>query len=367
MSNHHQPLTLKYRPQTFAELLIQDHVRNTLTQAIERDRLANAYLFAGPRGVGKTTTARILAKCLNCLSHERPTVTPCNSCSACIEISESRSVDVMEIDGASERRIDDVRELRDGIRYSPGALRYKIYIIDEVHMLTREAFNAILKTLEEPPRHAKFIFATTEVHRLPLTIISRCQRFDFRKATNAEICTRLKWIAEKENIKISGEAIAAIATRADGAVRDAESMLEQLAMYSPSCIELSDAEELFGLVPTRLSTEYAELVLAGDTTGIVKLVDRVIEEGHDPVEFFNALVNHFRQLLRMLYTDDLPDVVEEDKKRMRKQAQHFGYESLLTTLGHLSSNEPSIRTTAFPQAFLELLSLELIEKTKCRK
>lgn len=362
-----QPLTLKYRPQTFAQLLIQDHVRNTLTQAIERDRLANAYLFAGPRGVGKTTTARILAKCLNCLSFAHPTVTPCNNCSACVEISESRSIDVMEIDGASERRIDDVRELREGIRYSPCTLRYKVYIIDEVHMLTREAFNAILKTLEEPPRHAKFIFATTEAHKLPLTIVSRCQRFDFRKATIPEICARLNWIAERENIRITREAVAAIAARADGAVRDAESMLEQLAMYSPTGTELSDVEELFGLVPTRFCSEYTELLLVGDAAGIVRQIDSLLERGQDPIEFFAGLINHFRQLLRLLYADTLPGAIEEDIKQMEKQAQGFGHESLLRVLNHLANNELAIKQTAFPHALLEVISLELIEKTRCKR
>src|SRR5512136_1917021 len=188
-------LTLKYRPQRFDELLVQDHVRDTMKRAIEKNRLANAYLFCGPRGVGKTTTARILAKSLNC--EKGPTVSPCGQCSACVEIANGRSLDVIEIDGASNRKIDDVRELRENIKYLPTAGRYKVYIIDEVHMLTTESFNALLKTLEEPPAHAKFIFATTAAQDVPATIVSRCQRFDFRRATPAEIKDRLAWLAQR--------------------------------------------------------------------------------------------------------------------------------------------------------------------------
>ena len=235
-------LTLKYRPQRFDELLVQDHVRDTLKRAIEKKRLANAYLFCGPRGVGKTTTARILAKSLNC--EKGPTVFPCGECSACVEITNGRNLDVIEIDGASNRKIDDVRELRENIKYLPTAGKYKIYIIDEVHMLTTESFNALLKTLEEPPAHAKFIFATTAAQDVPATIVSRCQRFDFRRATPAEIKDRLAWLGRQENIKVSDAALMAIARRADGAIRDGEGILDQLASFRPDGIELKDVENL---------------------------------------------------------------------------------------------------------------------------
>jgi len=354
-----QLLTLKYRPQTFAELLIQDHVRDTLTRAIEHNRLANAYLFAGPRGVGKTTTARILAKCLNCLAADRPTTTPCGRCSACAEITESRSIDVLEIDGASSRGIDQVRELRENIRYAPSALRSKVYIVDEVHMLTREAFNAILKTLEEPPAHAKFIFATTEAHRLPLTIISRCQRFDFRRATVAETCSRLDWIAGREGIKVAPDAVAAIAERAGGAVRDAESMLEQAAVYCPEGVELAGVEELFGLVPARKFHEYAELLLAGDAAGLVRFVDRLFEDGHDPIEFHSGLVGHFRRLLLLHYGNVDSGLPPEEQARLEAQSRRFRRESLLEALSRLSSNEDSTRRTALPRILLEIVSLEI--------
>ncbi|MEO0084072.1 MAG: DNA polymerase III subunit gamma/tau, partial [candidate division WOR-3 bacterium] len=208
---NYQVLPLKYRPQSLDEIWIQEHIKTTLKRAIETNRVAHAYLFAGPRGVGKTTTARILAKSLNCV--KGPTIHPCQKCSVCNEITNSASLDVLEIDGASNRGIDQVRELRENVKFLPTSCPYKIYIIDEVHMLTPEAFNALLKTLEEPPAHVKFIFATTAPQKVPATIISRCQRFDFRKATVEEIVQRLSWIAKNEGIEISEEALFAIGKR----------------------------------------------------------------------------------------------------------------------------------------------------------
>ncbi len=356
-------LTLKYRPQTFDELLIQDHVRNTLKKAIQRNRLANAYLFAGPRGVGKTTTARILAKSLNCLSFEKPTVSPCNKCSACIEIAESRSMDVLEIDGASNRGIDQVRELRENTKYSPTSLRYKVYIIDEVHMLTPEAFNALLKTLEEPPAHVKFILATTAINKVPLTIISRCQRFDFRKATPAEIVQRLNDIATKENIKITQEALVAIARRADGAIRDAEGLLEQLFTYSPEGIELSHAEELLGIVPANLFFEYADIILSKDARALIEFIDRLFTSGHDYLEFYTGAIMHFRNLLLAQLKSIPPELglLPEEKTRLEKQAEQFPHAALMEILRILSNNESNARHSQFPKLLLEFLSLELLE------
>lgn len=359
-----QVFTLKYRPQTFAELLIQDHVRETLTKAIERNRLANAYLFAGPRGVGKTTTARILSKSLNCLSYEKPTVTPCNTCSVCLEIAESRSMDVLEIDGASNRGIDQVRELREGIKYAPVQCRYKVYIIDEVHMLTNEAFNALLKTLEEPPPHAKFIFATTAVHKVPLTIISRCQRFDFRKATPAEIIQRLTWIAEKEGIRISHKALAAIARFANGAIRDAEGLLDQLATYSPEGIELTQVEEVLGLVPADLFSQYAQLIAEGNAKGLIEFIDRLFSSGYDFMEFYSGAALHFRNLLffKLGGDDQETGLTPEEIAELKKEAEWFDVKRLLNILSTLSKNEAAAKHSLLPRVLLELVSLELIEE-----
>lgn len=354
-------LTLKYRPGTFAELLVQDHVKRTLTRAIEQKRFANAYLFAGPRGVGKTTTARILAKSLNCLSFKEPTVFPCGKCTACIEIQGSRSMDVLEIDGASNRGIDQVRELRENIKYAPSSLRFKVYIIDEVHMLTEHAFNALLKTLEEPPVHSKFVFATTAAHKVPATIISRCQRFDFRQATPEEIVSRLNWLAEREKIVVSDPALLAIARRADGSIRDAESILEQLGTYKPEGIELADVEELLGLVPADLFFTFVDSLLAADSAGLLRLIGQVVEQGHDLSEFGSGLVEHFRDLLlcrARAAGRDTPRSPDE-QTRLSAQADRVGSDRLVKALETMLENEESSRYTKFPRVNLECLVMKL--------
>jgi DNA polymerase-3 subunit gamma/tau len=352
-------LTLKYRPQRFDELLVQDHVRDTMKRAIEKNRLANAYLFCGPRGVGKTTTARILAKSLNC--EKGPTTDPCNKCSFCTEITASRSLDVIEIDGASNNSVDDVRELRENARYAPSSGRFKIYIIDEVHMLSPSAFNALLKTLEEPPAHVKFVFATTEAHKVPATIVSRCQRFDFRRATPAEIKDRLAWLTRQEKINASDAALMAIARRADGAIRDGEGILDQLSAFRPEGIELKDVEELLGLVPSEVFFDYADLVLAGDGPGLMSFLARLFESGYDHVEFYSGLVQHFRNLLVLEVSGKesglslLPDEVE----RMVRQAGSFGRGDLLSILHDVAQYEFQAGATQYPRVLLEVMSLEL--------
>ncbi len=352
-------LTLKYRPQRFDELLVQDHVRDTMKRAIEKNRLANAYLFCGPRGVGKTTTARILAKSLNC--DKGPTTDPCNKCSFCTEITASRSLDVIEIDGASNNSVDDVRELRENAKYTPSSGRFKIYIIDEVHMLSASAFNALLKTLEEPPAHVKFVFATTEAHKVPATIVSRCQRFDFRRATPAEIKDRLAWLARQEKIKASDAALMTIARRADGAIRDGEGILDQLAAFRPEGIELKDVEELLGLVPSEVFFDYADLVLAGDAPRLMSFIARLFESGYDNGEFYSGLVQHFRNLLVLEVSGResglslLPDEVE----RMVRQARSFGRGDLLRILHDITQYEFQAGATQYPRVLLEVMSLEL--------
>jgi DNA polymerase-3 subunit gamma/tau len=352
-------LTLKYRPQTFDDVWIQTHVRDTLKRAIARNRLANAYLFSGPRGVGKTTTARILAKCLNC--DEGPTARPCNKCPQCVEITASRSLDVIEIDGASNRGVDQIRDLRENIKYAPSTGRYKLYIIDEVHMLTREAFNALLKTLEEPPAHAKFIFATTAPHDVPATIVSRCQRFDFRMATVGEIKDRLTWLTAQEKIGASDAALMAIARRAGGALRDAEGILDQLAAYKPEGIELRDVEELLGLVPAELFADYTDLLLSGDARGLIGFLSRVFESGYDHLEFYAGLVQHFRALLLLeVGGDDLGlSLLPGEAQRFNAQARAFGRDRLLVALGTLAGYEALAKSTQHPRVLLEVMSLEL--------
>jgi DNA polymerase-3 subunit gamma/tau len=270
-------------------------------------------------------------------------------------------MDVLEIDGASNRGIEQVRELRENIRYAPGACRYKVYIIDEVHMLTTPAFNALLKTLEEPPAHAKFIFATTHAHEVPVTIISRCQRFDFRKATVKEINERLGWLAKQEKIKVSQPALVAIARRADGAIRDAESILDQLAAYKPDGIELDDVESLLGIVPAEQFHDYARLVQAGDGAGLVRFIDRLFETGYDFIEFYSGLVGHFRTLLllEVVGPADSLGLLPEETERLRQQAQAFGRQRLMQMLATLAEAEASAKHTRMPRILLELLSQEL--------
>ncbi|MGE5855121.1 MAG: DNA polymerase III subunit gamma/tau, partial [Syntrophaceae bacterium] len=227
-------LARKWRPQVFEDVVGQDHVITTLRNAIRLGRVAHAFIFSGPRGVGKTSVARILAKALNC--EKGPSEIPCNACANCREITEGSSMDVREIDGASNRGIDEIRELRENVKFSPSSSRYKIYIIDEVHMLTKEAFNALLKTLEEPPEHVMFIFATTEVHKVPATILSRCQRFDFRRISIEEIMTRLRYIAGEEKVTIDEDALMVIAKKGDGSLRDSQSIFDQVRSFCGNTI-----------------------------------------------------------------------------------------------------------------------------------
>jgi DNA polymerase-3 subunit gamma/tau len=253
----------KYRPQTFAEIIGQEHVVQTLTNAISSGMISHAYLFAGPRGSGKTSIARLLAKAVNCQNRKEREAEPCNQCSSCLEIMEGRSLDLIEIDAASHRGIDEVRELRDGIRFVPTKSKYKVFIVDESHMLTREAFNALLKILEEPPAHAIFVLATTEIQKMISTVISRCQRFDFRKLTSPEIIKRLEIISEKEKVKIEKAALELIALNSGGSIRDGESLLDQALTFSTTLnreLRAEDIKELLGLVEIELVSKFTDFI-----------------------------------------------------------------------------------------------------------
>ena len=290
-------LERKWRPQQFDEVAGQGHIARTLTNAIAKNRLAHAYLFTGSRGIGKTTLARILAKSLNCLESEGPTPTPCDRCSSCRDIIDGVSLDVLEIDGASTRGIDDIRDLRDNVKFAPASSRFKIYIIDEVHMLTREAFNALLKTLEEPPAHVKFFFATTDPHKIPPTIISRCQRFDLRRIPLSLLEERLSRILEQEEVKCDPGALRLIAAAADGGMRDAESILDQLLVFCEKEITANSVRELLGLVPGEVLLRLAGAVADGDVPGVLGILGEAAEQGWGTARFISALLDFFRDLL----------------------------------------------------------------------
>jgi len=334
-------------------------VRETLKKAIENNRVAHSYLFCGPRGVGKTTTARILAKALNCV--KGPTVTPCGVCAACREIAASRSMDVIEIDGASNRQIDDIRDLRENIKYVPTSGKYKVYIIDEVHMLTEFAFNALLKTLEEPPRHAKFIFATTAPHKVPSTILSRCQRFDFRKATVEELVGLLRSIARREKVKADEEALFAIARRAEGSIRDSETILDQMSSFRPEGIALADVEQLLGIVPGEVFYQFSDLVLKHDPAALVGFVNQVFDRGYHVIEFFTGLVNHLRSMmaLKLGLAKGILGLPPADLKRLEAQAAGFTVQQLSQILETMVGFEESIKYTLMPRVQLEVMALRL--------
>ncbi len=291
----YQVFARKYRPQTFDDLVGQAHVTRTLKNAVEQNRLAHAYLFVGPRGIGKTSVARILAKALNCI--HGPTITPCGVCDSCKEITGGNSLDVLEIDGASNNGVEQVRELRDNVRYAPTKGKYRIYIIDEVHMLTAQAFNALLKTLEEPPAHVKFIFATTEPQKVLPTILSRCQRFDLHRIPANLIAQHLQFIAQNEKVKLDPAAAHAIARGADGGLRDAESMLDQLVAFCGETIAESDVLNVFGFTSEQTVAGFTEKILRGQTSAALTLLDDQMAAGKEMMKLMSDLIAHLRDLL----------------------------------------------------------------------
>lgn len=316
-------LARKWRPQHFEEVVGQGHVARTLKNSIMQDRVAHAYLFTGARGVGKTSTARILAKALNC--HKGPTATPCYECPSCTEISAGQSVDVFEIDGASNRGINEIRELREGARYAPSRDRYKIYIIDEVHMLTTEAFNALLKTLEEPPGHVKFVFATTEPQKIPVTILSRCQRFDFKRITQQDIVEHLTDLCQKEGIQAEKAALQLLARQAAGGMRDALSLLDQVISFAGNQITEEQVIQILGVANRRHLFELSHAILSRDAERALVTLDDVHRYGYDLHQFASELVNHMRDLMvaRVVQNPDrVTNLTESELEQVKQLIQH---------------------------------------------
>ena len=353
-------LARKFRPQTFEDVAGQEHVVKTLRNAIDQGRVAHAFLFSGPRGVGKTSIARILAKSLNC--EKGPTAVPCNVCSNCKEITDGSSLDVREIDGASNRGIDEIRELRENVKFAPAASKYKIYIIDEVHMLTREAFNALLKTLEEPPAHVIFIFATTENHKVPATILSRCQCYDFRRISLAQIADNLGKVAASEKIQISPAAIYWIAEAGDGSMRDAQSIFDQVISYAGMNINDNDVEEILGLVDCKYLFRLSEAVLQRDAGACLIILEEAYLAGLDMKHFYQMLLKHFRNMLLVKIAADGSsafDIVPEQIETLKNQVKSTTRETLQRYVEILIAEEDSFRRSQEVRLKLETIIVRM--------
>jgi DNA polymerase III subunit gamma/tau len=356
-------LARKWRPQTFDRVIGQSHVTNTLQNAIRAERIAHAYLFTGARGVGKTSVARILAKTLNC--EHGIAEAPCNECSNCREITQSHAVDVLEIDGASNRGIDSIRELRETVRFLPAKSRYRIYIIDEVHMLTTEAFNALLKTLEEPPAHVLFIFATTEPHKIPATILSRCQRFDFRRIPNHQIVAHLRQIAGEEHLNLSDSILYSIARETEGSMRDAQTLLEQvLAFHGEGALD-PEILDLLGVIDRQSIQRAARAILAGDVPECLQVVQDIYSRGLEIKRFCHQLCEYFRNLLFVSLHNQAPeyllDLPPEELDVLREQAENSSPESLHLYFQFILKGEEEIRRSSLPRIALEMLLLRLTQ------
>ena len=350
----------KWRPMKFDDVAGQKHVIMTLRNALATGRIAHAYIFSGPRGVGKTTTARLLAKAVNCLSPVDQN--PDNACEICTEITEGRSFDVQEIDGASNRSVDDIRNLREAVRYAPVKGRYKVYIIDEVHMLTKEAFNALLKTLEEPPPHVLFIFATTELQKVPATILSRCQRFDFRRIPAGDIRKNLAAIAVQEGLQIDDEALLLIAHRADGSLRDAQSLFDQVIALCGRSVTHAAMLEALNIVAQDNFFRVTSLMAMQDAAGGLALVEDLMSHGYDLREFLVGLIEHFRNLLVVKVTGkpDLIDASDVTRKRYMEVAATFSVGDLLRAQRHVTTTEMSLSRTAQARFRLEADIVQLV-------
>ena len=354
----------KYRPAGFQDVMGQPHVVKTLMNSIAGNRIAHAFLFSGSRGVGKTTVARILAKALNC--EQGPTSTPCDHCANCLEIAQGTSVDVIEIDGASNTSVDDVREIRENIKFTPFRGHYRVYIIDEVHMLSNSAFNALLKTLEEPPAHVVFIFATTEIHKIPATILSRCQHYNFRRIARAEIMHRLRYVADQDGIVVEDRSLTSLVRASEGSMRDALSLLDQAVSFGGKTIRHDHLLSLLGCVPHELVRDMMVAIVAHDSPSAVHVIARLLDQGHDLRAFCAELVEHVRNLLVASVAPDsqdaqalkgLIDLSDEEVAQIASDAKQCTTEQLQELFRILSQAEDGLRVSAHPRFVLEAAAI----------
>ncbi len=370
-----QVLYRKYRPQKFSEVVGQEHVVKTITNALSSNSVAHAYLFCGPKGSGKTTMARLLAKAVNC--EDTKSVEPCNKCSSCKEINEGRAIDIMEIDAASHRGIDEIRELRDGIRFSPARLKYRIFILDEAHQLTSGAANALLKTLEEAPSHAIFVFATTEIHKMIPTIISRCQRFDFRKLTVPEMIGRMSKISKSEGFKVDKEILKIIASSAEGSMRDGESLLSQVMSFSSGDkeVKVEDVRSLLGVVEKQVISSFIDSVLNSDIKGAFSVMNNLFSKGTDPEEFQENLIYYLREMMILkimsgeeksgsVYDVLKTTLTEEEMNIMEHQAEKVSEKIMQEMIALFLEAGSKIKYSPIPQLPLEIATAKVAQLLK---
>ncbi len=362
-------LARKYRPQTFKDLIGQEHVTQTLRNAIITKHIAHSYIFSGARGCGKTSAARIFSKAVNCERIETMNGEPCNECTSCKEITAGNALDVIEIDGASNRGIDEIRNLRENVKYTPAKTRYKIYIIDEVHMLSKDAFNALLKTLEEPPEHIIFIFATTEPHSLPTTILSRCQRYDFHRIPVQTITSHLKMILDKEHVTYEDEAIIEIAKNAGGSFRDSQTLLDQLIAFSAGKILIDDVRQILGLVKSEIYARFLDCVIEDKKSEGIEIIHMINNEGHDLISFFNGLVEFLRNIMVLQVTDPskasfLVDVADKDLETLKKYASKMEQSTVLSLMNLVIESMKELKYSNTPLAYAEVIFFKMPDINK---
>ena len=359
----YEVLALRYRPQTFDDLGGQDAIARTLQNAIRKERIGNAFLFAGPRGVGKTTTARVLAKALNCSAVAGPNPDPCGSCPSCCEIAAGCSRDVPEIDGASNNSVEKAREIIETAHYTPARDRFRIFLVDEVHMLSQGAFNALLKTLEEPPAHVKFIFATTEIHKIPDTILSRCQEFEFRAVAHRAVLGRLQQVATEQGFEIGDDALSQIARFGQGSLRDSISALDQVVAAVDGPVRASDVSEVLGIPDVAICRRAARAIFEADRRAVFEVVEELIAGGRDPKQFVLLLMHYLRDIAVVRAAPDAPDLLEwpGERETLAGFAERFGEEDLLQSLDVLVRAEEGLRWSPEPRFHLEMSLLKLVE------